>query len=42
MFRLRAVNAELTLEPFLKACGLVDANGKMLPPAERSMGAEAS
>jgi hypothetical protein len=36
-FRLRAVNAERTLGPFLKACGMVDANGKMLPPAERAL-----
>jgi hypothetical protein len=41
-FRLRAVNAERTLEPFLKACGLVDANGKMPPSAERSLGAVGS
>jgi hypothetical protein len=39
--RLRAVNLLRTLKPFLQGCRLVDDNGKMLPPADRQLGASA-
>lgn len=41
-FRLRAVNLFKSLEPFLKGCGLVDSQGKILPPAERQQDTSAT